>query len=109
MPRQWLQIECALEVVCSQLLGKRSFKNDCHFGKYIRVTDFAGLPVITLDARRATGATAPAPAESRNRCAAGVNTSVCVRWWEEGGGTRPSALVLPLQISSTFSVIIFSG
>jgi hypothetical protein len=75
MPRQWLQIECALEVVCSQLLGKSSFKNDCHFGKYIRVTDFAGLPVITLDARRATGATAPAPAESRNRCATGVNTS----------------------------------
>jgi hypothetical protein len=114
MPRRWLQMECALEVVSSQLYGKSSFKNGCHFGKYMRVTYFAGLPVITLDARRATGATAPAPAESRNRCAAGVNTSPwkwcwCVRWWEEGR-TRPKKCI-PIRgylwkFPSTFSVIV---
>ncbi len=80
MPRQCLQIECALEVVCSELFGKSSFKNGCHFEKCNRVTDFAGLPAITLDARRATGATASAP-QNPGTAARGVNTPP----WTGGG------------------------
>jgi hypothetical protein len=53
MQRQSLQIECELEVVCSQLFGKSSFENGYRSGKTHPPLILQDLPAITLDTRRA--------------------------------------------------------